>query len=527
MGHQGPPAREVQKHLQRLGLAGGVGHHLVGDAGEGGDLFGDGLARFDEGVELLHHFAVFHQNRADLGEVLHPGVQTGGLGVKDAELPIQGHILDAVDTGDHVVHKIGLAAIDQLEVGILLVDVIGGQHGLWVTLTDAVVGDGDGRVTHAVGQADNPARVAEAVHAGELGVQVELHPLFGGVVLPAAALHTEDVVGVDDIVVLVFVVGAVAPDQEGGALFQALPLGAVLPFLGADLQVDGARIVGDGNGVDLAEIALDLGGEDVAPDHALAALAPQVLEGGEVLGLEHLAVEDGHRLVGQVQPLHLDGGGAGLGLELYHRGRGLPFQLFHQLLLLAGVRRQHQMNGGLYPGVVLDLLGQEFVELQLGEELGAGVHPDGDLLALDFDAAPVQKAVDGHAVPLHFLENIPQSRFVQHGISKTVVDAQLVALIVGLQRRQKPRTQALVQRRGTLQCKYDPLLLPQHTGVGHQHAAKTGRKIRVRHELGPELGYKWFHRLSPLMQTGADGRAAAPAGSFFLSLGPVLQGFCP
>src|SRR5699024_3288877 len=205
-------------------------------------------------------------------------------GVKNAEFPFQGLLLDAVHTGDHVVHKVGLAAVDQLEGRVLLVDVVGGQHGLGVPLADPVVGDGDGRVAHLVGQPDDAARVAEAVQSGQFGVQVQFHPLFGRMVLPAAALHDQDVVGVDDVVVLVFVVGAVAPHQKGGAVFQPLPLGAVLPFLGADLQVDGAGVVGEGDGIDLAETALDLGGKDVAPDHALAALAPQVFEGGQVPG---------------------------------------------------------------------------------------------------------------------------------------------------------------------------------------------------------------------------------------------------
>ena len=43
-------------------------------------------------------------------------------------------------------------------------DGVGGKHGLGVALADAVVSDGDSAVAHAVGQADNFARVVEAVH---------------------------------------------------------------------------------------------------------------------------------------------------------------------------------------------------------------------------------------------------------------------------------------------------------------------------------------------------------------------------
>ncbi len=83
---------------------------------------------------------------------------------------------------------------------------------------------------------------------------------------------------------LVFIVGAVAPHDDCAALADALPLGAVLPFLCADLQVDRAGIVGDGHGVDLAAVPLDLCKEYIAPDHALAALAAQILEGVRFLG---------------------------------------------------------------------------------------------------------------------------------------------------------------------------------------------------------------------------------------------------
>ena len=108
-----------------------------------------------------------------------------------------------------------------------------------------MVGDGNGRVAHPVRQSDDPAGVAEGVHAGQLGMQMQLHPLDRGMVFPLLALDEEDIVGIDDIVMLVFVVGAVAPDDDGGALGDGLPLGAVLPFLRPDLQVDGAGVIGD------------------------------------------------------------------------------------------------------------------------------------------------------------------------------------------------------------------------------------------------------------------------------------------
>ena len=66
-----------------------------------------------------------------------------------------------------------------------------------------------------------------------------------------------------------------------------------------------------------------------------------------------------------------------------------------------------------------------------------------------------------------------------------ISDAKLKALIVGREGGQQPCAQPLVQRGRTAQRKDDLPLLPQHLGVLDDHAAKTGRKVRVRHKLRP------------------------------------------
>ncbi len=198
--------------------------------------------------------------------------QAGGFQVKDHKLPVQR--LGGISPGNrhHIVHKIGLHAIDQLEVGGFIADGVGSQSGLGEALHHAVVGDGHGTVAHPGGHANRLAGVAEAVHTGQLGVQVQFHPLFGGVVLALFALHHQHVVGMQHILLLVVVVPPVAPDDEGGTVGQSLPFGAV-PFF--PLQVfdhDGTGVVGDGDQIAFAVVALDLLGEYIAPHHHLAAV---------------------------------------------------------------------------------------------------------------------------------------------------------------------------------------------------------------------------------------------------------------
>ena len=373
-------------------------------------------------------------------------------------------------------------------------DIVRCQHGFRVTLTHTVVSDGNGRMSHAVGQLDDAAGITEAVHAGKLGVQMQLHTLDRCGILPLFALHDEHIVGVDDIIVFVLVVGAVAAHDEGGAFAKALPLGAVLTFLRADLQVDGALIIGDGYGINFAEVSLDLREEHIAPDRALAALAAKVFQRGEVLGGEHLAVENGDRLIGQVQTIHLDRRCCVLFLKLDHRWRDLALQLFFHLVLLGFAYSALQRYLRRYPGVGRNALCQQLFKVHLLQKLGAMAYSDGDLLSDDVDLAPVQKAVDGHAVPLHLFHQIAQGRFVQHGIAKQVLDAQLKALIIRLQGCQQPGTEIFVQRRTAAQGKDDLPLLPQHLRMLHNDLPEAGRKCRVHHELRPQVGYEWCHK---------------------------------
>ena len=323
---------------------------------------------------------------------------------------------------------------------------------------------------------------------------MQLHPLFRGGILPLFALHDQHIVGVYDVVVLVFIVGAVTPHDDCAALADALPLGAVLPFLCADLQIDRSGIVGDGHGVDLAVVALDLGKKYIAPDHALAALAAQILEGRKIFGGEHFAVEDGDRLVGKVEPLHLDRRCGVLFFKFDHRRCNLAFQLFLHLLLLGRSHRALQRHLGGNAGMLGNALCKQFLKAHLLQKLCAVAHPHRDVLPGNGDAAPVQKAVDGHTVPLHVLQQGAQGVLVQHGIAEQVFDLQFKALVVRLQGSQQAGAEVLIQRGGAAQSKLDLPVLPQHPGVLHDHLPEAGRKIRVRHKLRPQLGNKWFHK---------------------------------
>ena len=126
-----------------------------------------------------------------------------------------------------------------------------------------------------------------------------------------------------------------------------------------------------------------------------------------------LSVEDGDGFVGEVEAVHLDGRSGVLFLELDHRRRDLALQFFLHLAQFGFAHRTGQGDFWLDAGVRSHPLGQQALKLHLLQEFGAVADTDGDVLPGDADGAPVQKAVDGHTIPLHLLHQLPQGRFIQ------------------------------------------------------------------------------------------------------------------
>ena len=449
VGNEHPTLCKFCKHAHRFVRRGGVRHHAVVDAGELHDLWRDGLARVHEGTEGLGDLAVLHHHRADLGEEFGVGVQAGGLGIVHHKAAAHGAGGFTVQHRDHVIHKVGLHAVDDLEIRVAFADGIRRQHCFREALHHTVVGNSDGPMAHAMCGTHDLARVAEAVHAAELGVQVQLHPLLGGVVLPLAAFHLQHVVGVDHIVVLVLIVGAFALQHQGGALFQLLPLAEVLPFPAAELQVDGAGVVGDGNDVALLEVAFYLHCEHVAPDHHTAAVAAQLLQRGQLAGLEVLAVEQLNRLVGQVQAGDLDGRQALLLLKLYsgHLLQNLLLPFLHR----GGLAGLGKLHLGQSSGALLNALGQGLRELNLLQNFFAHFNMQPDELVFDVDGGMVQKAVDRIILVPQLADQLLDALRGDDLIGKAVLNLHLKAIEQRAERSAQAVAQIHRQRRTATQ----------------------------------------------------------------------------
>ena len=304
VGRQRPAVHELQKFRQGLLQLGSVLQHVVSDAGEADDLRRQPPVGVDEGLEPVGDLAVFQHHGADLRNGLPVHLEARGLDVEAHELPVQGAVLGTVDHNPvvDVVDEVSLHAVEDLDL------VPGGVPGVREGLGHAVVRDGDGRVAPPDGLLDHLLRVRQGVHVAHLGVEVQLHPLFRGGILPLGVLRQLDVVGVQLNVLAVPGGLHLALDAQPHA-----GLDGALQLLGLLLR----QVLLDGDGVGVIRHV------EAQPPHAGAPGLP-ALEGKHLPrhgGIPHLQVQDlhGHRLDSD-GAAHQDLAGGGL-LPLAAGGR--------------------------------------------------------------------------------------------------------------------------------------------------------------------------------------------------------------
>ena len=124
--------------------------------------------------ETIRDFSVFHLHGADLDDPVFNRRKSRRLYVKDDEAA--GQLLPLrIDGGFHlVVHQIGLAAVDDLEIRIR-------RHGVPCVrkrLNHAVVRDGDRFMPPGSGRFYDGLHIADRVHRAHLRMAVQLHPLL-------------------------------------------------------------------------------------------------------------------------------------------------------------------------------------------------------------------------------------------------------------------------------------------------------------------------------------------------------------
>ena len=179
---------EPQERRQRLLQLGRIGQHSVRDAGQADDLRRQPPVGVHKGLEPLRDLAVFQHHRTDLGDGLPFHLQARRLDVEAHDLVGKRLLLRAMygDAVVQIVDEIALHAVEDLDLPLARVP------GLGERLHRAVVGDGDGGMAPRRRLLHHLAHIREGVHGAHLGMQVQLHPLLRGRVLPSLVLDAHD-----------------------------------------------------------------------------------------------------------------------------------------------------------------------------------------------------------------------------------------------------------------------------------------------------------------------------------------------
>ena len=285
--------------------------------------------------------------------------------------------------------------------------------------------DSDRAVTHAVGRFYDGFRVTETIHAAHFRMQMQLHTLFRRRVHTLFPRHLQHVIRVNDIIALVFVIGTVALDDKRVPGAKLLPLVAVFSLLRPYFQIDGACIIRDGNGIDLAPVPLDLCKKYIAPNRNFAGLCPNIAQRCQARRLEHMPIHQLGRRVLQVQSLHLYGRPLAFGLELAGGRRLFQDMFFHGLGRNSRVAHQRHLRP--HSGARGDQLLQFHGKFHLRQQQHTILHAHGDVLPRNIHLSPRQKAVNGQACVFQFLCQLQHGSGRKAGICKQALHLECKA----------------------------------------------------------------------------------------------------
>ena len=157
-------AAEREKCRQRRRLVRGILYHLVGDAGQLRDLFGDRPLGVDKRVEAVGDLAVSDAHGADLRDAVLIGGKARRLEVKRDKFAVERLPAFAGHGGDEVIDKIRLGAVQDLNRLAGFFEARGRVHRFRERLRDAVVGNRDGRMAPFGGAGNQIRRRVDGVH---------------------------------------------------------------------------------------------------------------------------------------------------------------------------------------------------------------------------------------------------------------------------------------------------------------------------------------------------------------------------
>ena len=172
VGAQGPIPHKIEKGLHRLLLAGGIPHHIIGDAGEFGDLIGHRPRGLHIGVKAFFLLAARYQDGGDLNDLTSAGAQACGLQIKYDGLAIQRSLAGTADrlALGQVVDTVGFDPVDHFDLCPFALELLLGVHRVGEGLDHPMVGNGHCLVPPPGRRLDQIPGGRQAIHGGHAGM---------------------------------------------------------------------------------------------------------------------------------------------------------------------------------------------------------------------------------------------------------------------------------------------------------------------------------------------------------------------
>ena len=291
MGRQRSAAAKFQKCRNCLFQLRCICQHGVGNARQLNDLLRQFSLGIDKGLEALLHLAILIDSGADLSNGVMLKAQARGLQIEYHILLMEVKVLGALygNLIVNVVDKIALTAIEDLDVSP------GGLHGIRVSLCHAMVCNANGPMAPFFCQLYHITGGRQGIHGGHYRMQVQLHPLFIGSILPLRLFPHLNGIWLQYNIIFKAVKADLSENLHPHALGQAVQQHLRLIPLDVHIAIDPHRplivrqIKVDDPRLGLGELPV-LHGEDFALHHHTTGIHGNTAEGNWI-SLNGLAIE--------------------------------------------------------------------------------------------------------------------------------------------------------------------------------------------------------------------------------------------
>ena len=183
MCNQRRPINKFQKFRENLFNRRRIHHHLIRNTGKPGNFKRNRHFRIYKGTELIRNLSFFHLYRADFNNLILYRTKTRSLQIK-YHISITKLLAFFINCNIlQIINQICFYTINNLK-GILLLQPFNVMVSVCETLYDAMIRNGNCRVSPIMRPLYNLRHIRDAIHITHFGMTVKFYPLLHRFVFP-------------------------------------------------------------------------------------------------------------------------------------------------------------------------------------------------------------------------------------------------------------------------------------------------------------------------------------------------------